>query len=412
MELKMFRRRVHIAGSISCCQKTASAEAVNKARSFVEELVKELIPRGASFVLPVDEEKTRSRSFVERFVKELIRWGASFVLPVVNEKARPDDGLPLCFDWLVWKTLYENRNQRPSDIQEKYVIAVQHHKSKDQIPKKYKSIWEGMSDAVDIHHVGHWNMGAKRLEAQASHGDILLLLGGKDGVLHLANLYHDAGKPVIPLPFEIVDKDAGARKLFTDVGLSKFNSAKLFSTNMEKRTPHAWMGSLNKGNELQVKDLLELLDNLLPPTAFVIRLLDPEDENYEEVDRYHNEVLKPLVEDEYGFRLVTIDEQHSYEEPWINQEIFEKLHRSQVVLADLTGLRDNCLVEVGYALGRGLPTLLLAKEGVALPFDLKMRRALLRQESQSVEENKNKFREHWRSTLNRPPLVQPDDLVS
>ena len=161
---------------------------------------------------------------------------------------------------------------------------------------------------------------------------------------------------------------------------------------------------------MQVKNLLELLDNLLPPVAFVIRLLDPKNKNYKEVKRYYKKVLKPLVKD-YGFRVVTIDEQHPYEEPWINQEIFKKLHRSQVVLADLTGLRANCLVEVGYALGRGLPTLLLAKKGVQLPFDLQMRPALLRQESQSVEEKKKKFREHWHSTLNLPPLVPKEDLV-
>ena len=383
MELKRFRRRVHIAGSISRCQKVASAEAVNKARAFVEELVKELIRRGASFVLPVDDEKTR-----------------------------PDDGLPFCFDWLVWKTLYENRAQRHPEAEEKYVIAVQHHKSKYQIPKEYKHIWEGMagSDAVDIHSVGDWNMGAKRLKAQASKGDILLLLGGGEGVLHLAELYIDAGKPVIPLDFKIIDKGAGARKLFADVIKSESNSAGLFST--EKRTPHAWIGRLDKGNELQVEDLLELLDNLLPPAAFVIRLLDSKDKNtYDEVKEYHDKVLQPLVEGEYGFKLVTIGKQHSYEESWINQEIFKKLHRSQVVLADLTGLRANCLVELGYAFGRGLPTLLLAKEGVELPFDLKMRRALFWQKSQSVEEKQAEFREHWHSTLNIPPLVPKEDLV-
>ena len=382
MELKMFRRRVHIAGSISRSQKVASAEAVNKARSFVEELVKELIRRGASFVLPVDDEKTRR-----------------------------DDGLPFCFDWLVWKTLYENRDQRPSGIEEKYVVAVQHHKSKDQIPAEYKPIWEGMSDAVRLPPVGPWNMGSKRREAQASHGDILLLLGGGEGVIHLANLYRDAGKPVIPLPFEIVGEDAGARKLIKDIGLWRLSPVWLFSMNTEERTPHEWMESLNKGNELRVENLLEFLDNLLPPTAFVIRLLDPKNKNYKEVDRYHDEVLRPLVKDEYGFRLVTIDKQHSYEEPWINQEIFKQLHRSQVVLADLTGLRANCLVEVGYAFGRGLRTLLLAKEGVVLPSDLQMRPALFRQKSQTVEEKKNEFRNHWRKNLNLPPLVPRDELV-
>jgi hypothetical protein len=37
------------------------------------------------------------------------------------------------------------------------------------------------------------------MEAQACYGDILIALGGGEGegVLFLANLYHDAGKPVI-----------------------------------------------------------------------------------------------------------------------------------------------------------------------------------------------------------------------
>ena len=42
-------------------------------------------------------------------------------------------------------------------------------------------------------------MNSKRMEVQARWGDILLALGGSEGVLFLANVYHDAGKPVVPL---------------------------------------------------------------------------------------------------------------------------------------------------------------------------------------------------------------------
>ena len=45
-------------------------------------------------------------------------------------------------------------------------------------------------------------MASKRMEAQARWGDILIAIGGGEGVLFLANLYHDAGKPVIPVKFE------------------------------------------------------------------------------------------------------------------------------------------------------------------------------------------------------------------
>ena len=36
---------------------------------------------------------------------------------------------------------------------------------------------------------------------------------------------------------------------------------------------------------------------------------------------------------------------------WMNQAIFDTLHHSAVVLVDLTGIRPNCFMELGYALG-------------------------------------------------------------
>ena len=47
---------------------------------------------------------------------------------------------------------------------------------------------------MKIENAAHWNMNSKRMEAQARSGDILVTLGGTEGVLYLANLYHDAGR--------------------------------------------------------------------------------------------------------------------------------------------------------------------------------------------------------------------------
>ncbi len=60
----------------------------------------------------------------------------------------------------------------------------------------------------------------------------------------------------------------------------------------------------------------------------------------------------------------------AYEHARIDEEIFQKLHHSSVVLADITGMRPNCFIELGYALGRCLPTMLLAKRGNEHPFDI------------------------------------------
>ena len=49
----------------------------------------------------------------------------------------------------------------------------------------------------------HWNMASKRMEMQARYGDILVALGGTEGVAFLANLYYDAGKPVVPIEFQV-----------------------------------------------------------------------------------------------------------------------------------------------------------------------------------------------------------------
>ena len=47
----LFGRRVHITGSIDA---TASAEEVGRARQVVVELIKDLLRKGAGFVVPVD----------------------------------------------------------------------------------------------------------------------------------------------------------------------------------------------------------------------------------------------------------------------------------------------------------------------------------------------------------------------
>jgi hypothetical protein len=53
----LFGRRIHIAGSVSGNSTIASPADAENARTFVQGLVRELVRRGATFVLPVDAEK-------------------------------------------------------------------------------------------------------------------------------------------------------------------------------------------------------------------------------------------------------------------------------------------------------------------------------------------------------------------
>lgn len=381
----LFGRRIHIAGSIIEDSTIAKSEDVIQARDFIELLVKELLSKGANFVLPVDAEKMRQV-----------------------------DGLPICFDWLIWKTIYENLHSRPSGAFNPLVVAVQHHKNEEQIPEQFIELWDKLrvSDLVKIENAAHWNMNSKRMEVQARHGDILLTLGGGEGVLFLANLYHDAGKPVIPLKFKLGEKQTGSLKLF-DYGSINTHTQRLFQT--EDAKPHDWINRINfadrTNNSDRVKTIINLLEALEPPKAFAVRLLDPNHEDYNDVQNFFDTVVKHIVEIEMGYKLLIIDGKQTYEQPSIDREIFTKLHRSSLVIADITGLRPNCFIELGYALGRGLPIMLLGKEGTQHPFDIASFSAHHWKTTGDADERRRAFREHYQAIRNRPPLVPVEPLI-
>lgn len=381
----LFGRRIHIAGSISTDLSAAQTPEVEQTRKFVQGLVCELIKRGAAFVIPVDAEKLR-----------------------------PGDNLPICFDWLIWQSIYANSTRRPTGAPHPFAVAVQHHKNEEQIPSQFAELWEELrtSDLVQIENVSQWNMNSKRMEAQARWGDILIVLGGSEGVLFLANLYHDAGKPVIPLNAAIAPVDSGARRLFT-FGLSSTQTQRLFQTTPSPA--HTWINRINFTSRQSITERIDTFVNLLEalerPKAFAVRLLDPDHADYADVQTFFETVVQPIVEDELGYKMIVVDGRQPYEHSRIDQEIFAKLHRSSVVLGDITGLRPNCFLEIGYALGRGLPTMLMVKEGSQHPFDLYTVSGLRWKTTGPIEECRHAFREHWNAIRNRPPLVPTEPLI-
>jgi len=378
-------RRIQIAGSISLDNQIAAPEEVTLAREFVRALIPMLIRAGAGFVIPVDAEKLR-----------------------------PCDDKPICFDWLVWECLHENLAARPADATNPSAIAILHRKTEQQIPEEFSALWESMrdSDAVAIENVSHWNMNSKRMEAQARYGDILITLGGSEGVLFLANLYHDAGKPVVPLNFELCGANEGSLRLI-NMAMASTQASRFF--RVTEGGPHTWINRINwskkKSAEQRAQSLFELLKVLEPLGAFAVRLLNPKHPDFVDVERFFTEIAKPVLEDELGYKLFVVDGDQPFEHSRIDQEIFTKLHRSSLVVADITGVRPNCFIELGYALGRCLPTLLTGKEGVDHPFDIMSLAGLHWKTSGTVEERKEEFRKHWKAVRGRPPLVQTDPLV-
>lgn len=383
----LFGRRIHISGSVANDLIVAPAAEVDAARELIALLVKELVKRGSNFVVPVDAEPKRNV-----------------------------DGLPVCFDWLIWKTVKENLIHRPQNVPGPFIVAVQHHKTEEQIPGEYVDLWDQLRDSqlIKIESAAHWNMNSKRMEAQARFGDVLVSLGGDEGVLYLANLYHDAGKPVVPLNLALCAENKGARRLY-NFGLASANTRRLFQI-ADDGDAHDWINRIGFPKRQSIPDrvsaLINLLESLERPKAFAVRLLNPNHADYATVQDFFDVVAKPVLEDEFGYRLIVIDGRQTYEHARIDQEIFAKLHRSSVVLADLTGARPNCFLELGYALGRGLPTMVTAREGADLPFDITTFAGHHWKASGSAHDRRQAFKEHWHAIRNRPTLVPTEPLIS
>ena len=164
--------------------------------------------------------------------------------------------------------------------------------------------------------------------------------------------------------------------------------------------------------EDRVSLLLQLLEALEAPRAFAVRLLNKKHPDFAAVQDFFDNVVQPVIEGELGFKIVVVDGTQPYEYATLDKEIFEKLYRSNVVLADITGARPNCFIELGYALGRCLPTMIMAKEGADVPFDITTVGGHHWSASGSAEERRREFREHWTVIQSRPPLVSNQMLVS
>lgn len=381
----LYGRRIHIAASVNSSPEVATVEEITHARDFVRSLVIALMKEGCTFVVPVDSEPERKA-----------------------------DGQPVCMDWLIWETLFANQHQRPPSAPLPLAVAVQHHKTENQIPEKFAALWDNFkgSSLISIDNASHWDMASKRMEIQAARGDILITLGGCEGVLYLANLYNQAGKPVVPLAFKLCEEHKGSLRLF-NLAMSRQSTSQFFQTTSQ--TPHDWINRLvfasRHDTAHRVERMMDLLRALKRPSAFAVRLLNDAFPEFFGVEEFFSGVVKHVVEIDLGYRLVTIDRKHENEYARIDEEIFKHLHHSSVVIADITASRPNCFIELGYALGRSIPTIMTARQGTPNPFDTASISGHFWRRDVALEVRRAEFSEHWKANINRPPLVTQNLLV-
>lgn len=384
----LLNRRIHIAGSVDRSPDVATVEAIEEARAYLKILVHDLIKAGATFVVPVDADPKR------------------------------EDGQPILFDWLILQTIKDHAHLRPREGQQSgqpLVVAVQHHKNELQIPDEQLELWRFYKDSANLMRLEsahRWNMNSKRMDIQSSHGDILITLGGDEGVLYLADLYHETGRPVIPLNAVLTARDKGSLRLW-DLALPNTETDRFFKVDpphqahdLLQRTTFATRDPL----ERRVEALMTLLTALRRPLAFAVRLLNPDHKDYRDVENFFTGVVQPVAE-EFGYDFKVIDGSH-VEGPDIAQQIFENLHNSGVAVVDMTGERPNCFIELGYALGRGLPVLINARKDIRPPFDVNhISTNFWTFKGSTITDQREQFRRYWIANEHRRSVVEHRPLT-
>lgn len=301
----------------------------------------------------------------------------------------------------------------PSVRGERLIFAASSEKAADSIPASRAILWEQLIASGAV-HLGRIRAGSRSgsamRELQAREGNLLVTLGGGAGVEHLAELYVGRRRPVIPLDARIgASRNDGtlggeglARlaltepKRFFQLRMSGTEAARLaaVSTRGGAADPH-----------IVVERLVALVDDLIPPTAFFVRLVKRDHTDFRSVESFFRDVIEPVAEAE-GYRRheVGTDETRG---PFMNVEIFEELHYSPLVIADLTGLRPNCMMELGYALRGEGKVLITTKRGTEAPFDPAAMPWYFWQDDLEDAARRAAFEEYWRRNINRPPLVRP-----
>jgi nucleoside 2-deoxyribosyltransferase len=359
-----------------------------------------------------------AHDLVRRITTEILRSGGGLVLFAGNEPVQAS-GIPdspaIIFDWTILETAesFITQGQLPWPRSRPPLVEVTSEKAESEIPQHRCGLWERLlkSGLLRVEYIQPGaRSGALLRERQAQFGSALVCLGGGTGVEHLANLYLSRHRPVIPLDLPIgasrEDGIGGSERLNREARANPNQFLRLRPDLSETGATLLAAMSTKDGTvdaESVVGAAMRLLAALDPPHAFSVRLLNDTLREFPNVERYFREVVDPVVE-RLGYRRLEMGTSRT-EHAFINVEIFERLHYSDLAIVDITGQRPNCFIELGYALGVGIPVIVTAEQGAALPFDQSAIPTHFWTIEATKESNQERLSEFIEKNLDRPPIV-------
>ena len=384
--MKLQGRRIHIVGS---ADPEGDETKLAYAHKLISELVTALASEGALFVIPFGKE------------------------PRLKDR---DDGPSIIFDWTVGESVHRALiagKTQASNPNGRLIMSLVTSKTDGQIPADRRANYGELRarDAITTEfQAPGWSAGASRRQRLAQIGDVLIGLSGGEGVEHLAVEYSSKGKPVILLDLQIGasshDGSGGASRLFARALTEPANFFRVVpgesASDLLDRT-RTRDGTVDTGEV--VAAIIRLLNSLLPPEVFYVRMLNEKLSEYTSVERFFRSSVDSLVV-ELGYQPLQMGLGKN-EFAWMNQAIFDSLHHSSVVLVDLTGVRPNCFMELGYALGNKQRVIVTARDDTDVSFDAFALEAFQWNETEDPKAQLDRFRVHWERNIGMPTLVRP-----
>jgi hypothetical protein len=321
----------------------------------------------------------------------------------------------LIFDWTVLETvdLVARQGKLPWPHTRPPIVVVTSEKAAGEIPEHRRVLWERLlkSGLVRVEYIKPGaRSGALLRERQAQFGNVLICAGGGTGVEHLADLYQARHKPVIPLDLALGasrdDGMGGAERMNRE---ARANPASFLRLHPDAAGSGAALlvaaatGNGSSERQKVVSSIMQILAAIDRPNAFYVRLLNSKTKEFPVVERFFRDIVDPVIENS-GYRRIEMGTDPT-EHGFINIEIFERLHYSELAIVDVTGLRPNCLIELGYALGHSSPVIVTAQYGTDLPFDQSAIPCHFWDLKTDKETSLRGFLEFIEKNIGRPPLV-------
>jgi len=352
---------------------------------------------------------TYSHDLLKFLTHQFLLNGVGLVVQLGDEPKHKSANIPIIFDWTILEAANECIKSKPISwpkSQGAPIVVVGFSKSLKKIPPERRELWEKLlsSGCVELKLIKReLSIGGILREIQASYGDVLITLGGGVGIHHIAEIYLEHKKTVIPLSLNIKKENASLSLVtrayeepttfFNYINNEKSLSA--YSTlNLEK---------LIKPEEFWEK-LKGFLEGIKKPHAFYVRLQNDEIPEYKLVENYFRTVIDKIVSD-VGYDKYELGISRS-EDIFMNVELFKKLHYSSLVIVDMTAVRPNCCIELGYVLGLRKKIIITAMKGTKLPWDITSIRCHYWDPGEKNEEKIKELTTFMENNIIRGPLIK------